>query len=78
MDFKISPASETDSSEPGAVAITHRDLAGGGEDSFLFVVEGAAKDQVKAFELIMYRCMWERKHTADSKDVKDNELLQYR
>ena len=78
MDFKIQPANETDSEKPGAMALTWLDLAGGEEDSFLFVVEGAAKGEISAFELIMYRCMWEREHNADAKDVKDAELLTYR
>jgi hypothetical protein len=78
MDFKIQPASESDSNEPGAMALTWLDLAGEEEDSFLFVIEGAAKGKISAFELIMYRCMWERQHNAEAKDVKDEELLAYR
>lgn len=78
MDFKIQPASEADSDKPGAMALTWLDLAGEEEDSFLFVAEGASKNEIKNLEFIIYRCMWERQHNADGKDVKDDELLQYR
>lgn len=78
MRFTVQPASETDSDKPNALALTWLDLAGEEEDSFLIVVENATAEHVAQFELIMYRCMWEREHNADAKNVGVEELMTYK
>lgn len=78
MQFRITPASETDSDKPGAVALAWLDLAGDEDDSYLLVVEDQPTEKVAEFELMMYRCMWERDNNRDAKDAKKEELMLYR
>lgn len=74
----VQPASESDSDKPGATAFTWLDLAGEEEDSFLFVIEGVSREDIEDFETTMYRCMWEREHMKDSKDINQAELEVYK
>ncbi len=42
------------------------------------MVENATPEQVAEFEMIMYRCMWERDHNAEAKDIKTEQLMAYK
>ena len=75
--FAVQPASDTDSDRSDAMAFTWLDM-GGEEDSYLFVIEGVSKEDIVKFEMIAYRCMWERDNNRDAKDATNEELLAYR
>lgn len=77
MRLTVTPASDTDSDRPDAIAFEWMDLAGE-EDSFLFVAEGASKEDIDNFEMTVYSCMWERANNKDSKDVKAADIMKYR